>query len=96
MLTSDQPVFLQVIFIDTDGGFRKLATLLEQALDVLTDEVRFKVDRITLPLQAERRHLRRVRNDGDAKLILMADPICFCGGPQMLKRFAISSAKFWK
>jgi hypothetical protein len=36
---SDQPAFLEVIFIDADGGFRKLATFLGQALDVFADEV---------------------------------------------------------
>ena len=32
---SDQPAFLEVIFVDADGGFRKLATFLEKSLDVL-------------------------------------------------------------
>jgi len=38
----NQPALLQVICIDADGGFRKLATLLEQPFDVLAEKVRFK------------------------------------------------------
>lgn len=39
----DQPALLQILCINADGGFRKLSTLLEQPLDVLADEVGFKI-----------------------------------------------------
>jgi len=39
---SNQPALLQVVCIDADGGFGKLATILEQTLDALAEKVRFK------------------------------------------------------
>lgn len=40
---SDQPAFLQVLCINADAGFRKIAASLKQSLDILADEVGFKI-----------------------------------------------------
>lgn len=42
-MTANQPAFLQILCIDTDAGFRKIAASLKQSLDILADEVGFKI-----------------------------------------------------
>ncbi len=55
-MKSDQPTFLQVVRINADSGFQKLATLLEQTLDIFADEIGFEIDGVIHLLGTRRRH----------------------------------------
>src|SRR5690349_2156420 len=63
----NEPAPLEIVFIDDRRRLRQVASLLEQSLDILTDEVRLEVDRIVDLLEAEGRHLGGVGNDGNAE-----------------------------
>lgn len=78
---SQQSQLPQKLLVTDRRSSRQLAPLLEQALDVFADEVRFQVDVIADLLEAEGRDLRGVGNDGDAEAAVgdivdrQADPL---------------------